>query len=209
MKDFTVLIPVFNTKPQHLYEAVYSILNQNIKQSFNILLVDDASNNYETIIAINALTKHNRVQMFALTENKGTSGALNKGHELIESEYIAIMGSDDISDRSRLSSQMAFIEKNPMVDVVGTNLFSFYDDDIERNRRFTSKHPLKPTLANTTNGWLVNHGTVIYKNQSVKDVGGYKLPGRGQDVDLWTRMAQNGKTFANIEPVLYAWRRFR
>lgn len=209
MKDFTVLIPVFNTKPQHLYEAVYSMLNQTIKRDIKILLVDDASDNCETILALDILAKHSNISLHTMAKNGGTSAALNRGHEIIDTEYIAIMGSDDISDRNRLQLQMDFIGRNPQIDVVGANLFSFYDDDIERNRRFTSKHPLRPNLSNTANGWLVNHGTVIYKNKSVQDVGGYKLPGRGQDVELWKRMIQSGKTFANIEPVLYAWRRFR
>ena len=58
-----------------------------------------------------------------------------------------------------------------------------------------------------TEGWLTNHGTVMYKNQSVKDVGGYMLAGRCQDVDLWKRMYKAGYKIRTLEPITYAWRK--
>lgn len=204
--DFTVLIPVYNTDPAHLYEAVRSIVNQNIKQDFKILIVDDGSDKIATIKAIESL-RSSRIVIRRFDENQGTSAALNKGHEIIDSEYIAIMGSDDVSHKNRLITQVEFLQSND-VDVCGTDLFSFADDDIFRRPKFKTNHPERPTLVNTKNGWLVNHGTVMYKNRAVKSVGGYDLSKRrGQDVDLWLRMAQAGKTFANIKQELYAWRR--
>jgi glycosyltransferase involved in cell wall biosynthesis len=207
MVDFTVLIPVFNTDPAHLYEAVRSILNQTIDQKFKIVVVDDGSTQISTITAINALRSSNIV-IRRLDENGGTSVALNHGHACIDSEYIAIMGSDDISDRNRLASQVDFLKKRPDIDVLGTNLFSFKDNDIYRKPTWISKHAETPSLKTSSYGFLVNHGTVMYKNKSVLDVGGYDVKfKRAQDVNLWSRMAKAGKKFANISPVLYAWRR--
>ena len=47
----------------------------------------------------------------------------------------------------------------------------------------------------------------MYKNQSVKDVGGYLLPGRYQDVDLWKRMALAEKKIRTLNVITYAWRK--
>lgn len=210
MNKLSVLIPVYNTPKAFLLEAVRSVQKQNINIPYEILLVDDGSTKEDTQIALAYLDKQDGVSIHCLGTNMGTSAALNKGHELLTTEYIAIMGSDDISDPNRFKLQMDFIAKNPTIDVVGTNLFSFYDDDIRRTPIFTSSHKAFPTLKDSDYGWLVNHGTVIYKNKSVKDVGGYDLGyRRAQDVNLWKRMAQHGKKFANIPQVLYAWRRFR
>lgn len=205
--DFNVLIPVFNTDPAHLYEAVRSILTQNIQQKFKIVIVDDGSTKASTIVAVNAL-RSSDIVIRRLDENKGTSVALNHGHEVIDSEFIAIMGADDISHRNRLINQVEFLQQQPKIDVVGTDLFSFKDNDIFRVPIWTSNHPEIPTLSNTKNGWLVNHGTVMYRNQAVKDVGGYDpAKRRAQDVDLWGRMANAGKKFYNIKQTLYAWRK--
>lgn len=213
MKDkLTVLIPVFNTEPAALLEAVNSMMNQTIGE-VPILIIDDASTDADTKAMLHYISEcFDNVDVWEAKENGGTSKALNKGHELIATEYIAIMGSDDISDPNRLKIQMEFLAKNPQIDVLGTGLFSFYDHDIRRTPLMTKMHNQYPKLTDdkhTAYGWLVNHGTVVYKNKSVKDVGGYKLPGRAQDVDLWKRMAEAGKKFANIPEVLYAWRRFK
>ena len=47
----------------------------------------------------------------------------------------------------------------------------------------------------------------MYKNQSVKDVGGYLLSGRKQDVELWKRMDKAGYKIRTLNPVAYAWRK--
>lgn len=216
MKDLTVLIPVYNTKPDHLLEAVFSMINQNINKHYKILLVDDGSKDVDTLAMLNYLANNKRgfceVDVHFMDRNGGTSAALNKGHELVSTEYIAVMGSDDITDKSRLVLQMEYLEKHPEIDVLGTQLFSFYNDDIRRTVVWTSSHPERPNtnVGDSSTLFLVNHGTVIYKNQAVKDVGGYDLGyTRGQDARLWRNMAAAGKTFANLQQVLYAWRRFR
>lgn len=205
--DFTVLIPVYNTDPAHLLEAVRSIINQTIEQKFKTVIVDDGSTQISTIKAVESL-RSSDIVIRRLDENGGTSVALNHGHACIDSEYIAVMGSNDIAHRHRLVMQVEHLQRVPNIDVLGTDLMSFRDDDIFRKGIWTSNHPEKPTLSNTANGWLVNHGTVMYKNAAVKEVGGYdpKLR-RAQDVDLWRRMAEKGKTFQNIKEVLYLWRK--
>lgn len=205
--DFTVLIPVYNTDPAHLYEAVRSIVSQSIQQKFKIVIVDDGSTNTNTIVAVNAL-RSSDIVIRRLDENGGTSVALNHGHACIDSEYIAIMGSNDVAHRNRLVMQVEHLQRNIDVDVLGTDLMSFNDQDIFRKPIWTSNHPERPTLSNTKNGWLVNHGTVMYKNAAVKEVGGYdpKIR-RGQDVNLWPRMFLAGKKFQNIKEVLYIWRK--
>jgi glycosyltransferase involved in cell wall biosynthesis len=207
MLDFTVLIPVYNTNPAHLLEAVNSVINQSIDRHYGIYIVDDGSDNLETLKMLDYL-KSRGCKVFHLTHNMGTSAALNEGHKLIQSEWIAIMGSDDISHRDRFKLQIEHLEKNLDIDVLGTNLFSYYDDDIRRVAKFTSNHDYQPDLKKTD--WLTNHGTVFYRNQKVKDAGLYNEGlRRAQDIDLWKRMYLAGNKICNLKDVLYAWRRFR
>ena len=175
-----------------------------------IIVINDGSGNNDTEKALDIINTHGNIRIEYLPYNQGTSAALNKGHELIQTEWIAIMGSDDISHRERLERQFKHLKDHPEVDVLGTNLFSFYDDDFTRKPAFISSHRYTTTLQERTEGWLTNHGTVVYRNQAVKDVGGYDITKRrAQDVDLWTRMSNAGKRIHTLPEVLYAWRRFR
>lgn len=206
--EFTLLVPVYNTSPKHLFECMQSIEEQTVGNNFPIIIIDDGPNKVETIKAIDLLARQNPAQItpLRLEINGGTSKALNAGHAVVQTEYVALTGSQDISHPQRFEKQIRFPERRRDLDVLGTQLFSFLDSDPNRTPIFTSKHPqrYKPF---PVNGWATNHGTVFYKNQSVLDVGGYVLPGRAQDIELWRRMNAAGKTIETLNEVLYAWRK--
>lgn len=204
----TVLIPVYNTPSQYLFEAVFSILNQSDKTQHTILLINDGSTNEDTLTGLRFLQEnYNNITVVTLDNNYGTSVALNKGHELVKTEYVAIMGSDDISHRNRFFEQIHHLTAKEKVDVLGTNLFMFHNDDITRKSKHTTYHTEIPNL---TRNWFINHGTVIYKQKAIEEMNGYNKDfKRGQDVELWTRMKLTGNyKFANVTDILYAWRRF-
>lgn len=207
--NFTVLIPVFNTEAPELIEALLSVLpaNQTIRQDYDVVIVNDGSTNESTLRALAFAESSLGVKVIHRETNGGTSAALNEGHAFIQTEYIALNGSSDISNRDRFRLQVEHLQVHPDIDVLGTNLYSFLNSDKTRNPIYTSSHRYTTTLKERSEGWLTNHGTVMYKNQSVKDVGGYQLPGRCQDVDLWKRMAGAGKKIHTLAAVTYAWRK--
>jgi O-antigen biosynthesis protein len=206
MIDFSVLIPVYNTRPDHLLEAFYSILNQTVTRPYKIVIIDDGSTDKGTLFMLQFLRTFPNVNVHTLPENGGTSVALNKGHELIESTYIALMGSDDISHPDRFRLQCDFLDKSE-ADVLGANCSSFYSNDIRRKLIWTSQHFPRPVRKMPH---VVNHGTLFYKNQAVKEVGGYKPElRRAQDIDIINRMIGAGKTIRNISDNLYMWRRYK
>jgi glycosyltransferase involved in cell wall biosynthesis len=207
--SFTVLIPVFNTKAPELIECVYSISknNQTIEQDYEILLVDDGSTDLQTKLALDFLQTTIGVKVITRKENGGSSAALNDGHEYIKTDWIALCDSSDISYSDRFKKQIEHLVANPDIDVLGTNLISFKNEPL-RTQLFKSTHEYIETLKRRPEGWLTNHGTVFYKRESVKKVGGYDLKlRRAQDVDLWKRMYNSGMKIRTLPDVLYAWRK--
>lgn len=205
MIDFSVLIPVFNTKAAHLQEAVNSILEQSHPSPNPIIIIDDGSSSEETLICLQEFAAYKEIQVHTLDDNYGVSYALNYGHRIVNSEYIALQGSDDISHKERFKKQCDFIERRGPIDVLGTNLMTFWDHDPKRKSIFTSKHDSIPKRP----GFIVNHGTVMYRNQAVIDVGGYDVTKRkAQDIDLFNRMIKARYKFHNLNETLYSWRRF-
>lgn len=140
--------------------------------------------------------------------NGGISAALNAGHSLVESEYVAHMDSDDVCSPARFALQIAALEQDPSIDVIGCQLFSFLSDDISRRALFTSDHPASPSLSRNERKWIVNHGTILIRQQAFVESGGYATElRRAQDIDLFARMISSGYHFANLPEVLYGWRR--
>lgn len=212
--DITVAIPVYNERPQHIMEAVYSIVNQTYDKRFRFLLVDDCSTEQDTIDIIEYLSRS--IEVIRMNENVGLSAVLNHVLEISDTEYVFRMDADDVCHRSRIADQVDFLKGHPEVDVLGTNLFGFCDTSIKRDSLFTTRHPEHPDPHVIPEGegevnrwWLVNHATVAYRKSAVLAVGGYdESLRRQQDVDLWQRMFDNGATFRNLEAVYYGWRRF-
>lgn len=206
MIDFTVLIPVYNTDPVIFQEALDSVLNQSHPSPHPIVIVNDGSSKTGTLRVLIDLQRDPRFHVINHKFNQGTSAALNTGHEYIKSEYIALQGSDDVSLPDRFKKQCAYLQTRPEVDVLGAQLMIFWDNDPKRKSVFTSKHISQPRKT----GYIVNHGTVMYKNQAVKDVGGYDVEfRRAQDINLFNRMITARKKIHNLSEVLYHWRRVK
>lgn len=200
----TAIIPVYNTPPYQLLEAIESIRWQSVEGDCRVILVDDGSKE--------ECLPFSNCEVIRFNENRGTASALNAAHQLVDTEYVAVVGSDDINHPERFHQQLSYLRRNPDTDVLGTGIYAFYDDDIFRKPIFTVTHNERPKVGDKAGNpyWLTNHGTVIYRQSAVMDVNGYdEKVGRGQDVDLWRRMYKNGAVFRNIPFVSVAWRRKR
>lgn len=92
----SVIIPVFNAE-KFLGACLESILNQTLK-GYEVLVVDDCSNDNSTIIAESFLEKFDgRLKIIYLPKNSG-SGSVprNEGLKFSRGEYIFFMDNDDL-----------------------------------------------------------------------------------------------------------------
>jgi glycosyltransferase involved in cell wall biosynthesis len=205
------IIPTYNTPIEWLEDCIASVFrslifaNKTHDFDFLLLIMDDGSNELHR-------PKHACTYRLGDT-NKGTSFALNRGHELAKewgADYVMLSGASDISHEHRLKKQLDYLKLHPDTDVLGTGLQAFRGNDHLKSI-FKFIHPEKPMsgyLKNHHKFFITNHGTTIYKLDSVLKVGGYnEAVGRGQDVDLWSRMYPAGMKIRNIQDVLYYWRR--
>lgn len=191
---------VYNGLP-YLKESVESILNQTYRDFYFLIINDgseDGSSKYlESINDERVTVLHQK--------NAGLGNALNKGIKLISTKYMARMDADDIALPQRLEKQVKFLDKNPNVGMVGTR-FAFTIDG--RNRKNGSKLPIKhdeiyKILQN--GGHAISHPTICMKTEIVKKIGGYRVPGGGQDWDFFMMFAENSR-LANINEVLQLYR---
>lgn len=112
----SVLMPVYKTDNDYLREAIQSILNQTYR-NIEFIIIDDCTS-AENIEVIEEF-RDERIKVYRNDENLGITKSLNLGIQLAKGKYVARMDADDISELDRLEKQVAFLEENSEVIVLG------------------------------------------------------------------------------------------
>jgi glycosyltransferase EpsH len=102
----SVIIPVYNVE-RYLNQCIESVINQSFSR-IEIILVNDGSTDTSTEICNQWEKKDSRIKVIH-QENKGLSGARNKGIEESSGKYLTFLDSDDWlnSDTLELTVKLA------------------------------------------------------------------------------------------------------
>ncbi len=198
----TVLMPTYNSG-RYIYESIKSILNQTFGNFEFIILNDGSTDQTEEIISI----FHDQRIVYKKKEHTGLSDTLNFGLNLVQTELVARMDSDDIADIKRLQYQFNFISNNPDCDIIGSNInvinksnqilyrLNYPENDLEIKKKL---------LVNS----VIPHAAVLMKKSVFNKVGYYSnQEGIIEDYDFWLR-SLNKLKFYNIQHYLYSYRRY-
>ena len=191
----SVLMPVYNTREDWLKEAVDSILNQTFSD-FELLVIDDKTSDENDKI----LKQYNDIRIkYIKGDKKGIAHALNKGIELAKGEYIARMDSDDISLPYRFEKQIAFLEQNPDISIVGSWFEMFPKKQLIR-------HPIFPKYIDFLRGNSIGHPTIMFRKKDFEKYDlTYVYDYACEDYELWSKAVRFIK-IANMQEVLLKYR---
>jgi glycosyltransferase involved in cell wall biosynthesis len=183
----TVLLPVYNGGA-HLPGAIDSVLAQTYRD-FELLLIDDCSS--DRSVGVIESYADPRIRLLRNERNLGQVPTLNRGLREARGEYVARLDQDDVALPERLERQVALLDSEPAVGLVGTWM-DFVDD------QGTVVWPLRDRLDDFAefvyliliNALPIAHPTVMFRRQAVLDLGGYDETVRlAEDQDLWRRFA--------------------
>jgi glycosyltransferase involved in cell wall biosynthesis len=191
---------VYNGLP-FLPSAVNSILQQTLKD-LTLLIVNDGSTDgtREFLERID----DSRVRIVN-QPNQGLGGALNVGLAMCETEFLARMDADDIALPNRIETQLRFLRQHSEVGTVGSQ-FAYLGE----NGR-TGFSPQLPCDHETIYADLLRvrhalcHATILCRTALLKQIGGYRIRGVGQDWDMMLRIGELAR-LANVDRVLYLYR---
>ena len=183
--------------PEWLEIAVESILNQTVKPSEVVLVVDGPVPD-ELDVVIKKYENNPIFKVIRLEKNMGHGEARRIGLENCSYDLVALMDSDDISVTTRFEKQIDRFKADPALDIVGGNINEFIDSvenlvgvrtvpekDLEIKQYIKKRCPM-------------NQVTVMFKRKSVNSVGGYMDWFCEEDYYLWLRMYLAKMKFANI-----------
>lgn len=205
---YSVLMSVYyKENPEFLKQSIKSMLNQTLPAD-QIVLVKDGhlTKDLEAVIEEYVNKYPSLFTIVSLKENIGLGRALDKGLEYCRNELVARMDTDDISLPDRCRLQVEAFVKDPKLSIIGTFINEFYDNpnNLVSSRKVPLKHEEIVKFIKRRSPF--NHPTVMFKKSEVLRCGGYGHLRRKQDLDLFSRMMNNGCKGANIDKSLVLFR---
>jgi glycosyltransferase involved in cell wall biosynthesis len=197
----SVLIPTYNVE-LYVEEAVRSIINQTYK-NLEIIVVDDHSTDNTYNILLKLSLEDKRVRLFRNEKNLRIAKTLNFAFQQSTGGYIARMDGDDVSLPDRIEKQLAFLNSDKNLDLVGLHLLMIDDFGKEIHvEKYMSNADKINEVAKYTNP--VPHFWIA-KRKVYDEVGPYRIP-PAEDYDFLLRAIEKGFRLSNLPEVKYLWR---
>lgn len=111
----SVIIPVYNVR-DFLKSCIDSVLCQTMR-NFELILVDDGSNDGSGDICDDYANKDNRVKVIH-TPNRGVQWARKEGLDNITGKYVTFLDSDDMLQKDTLEKNISYLENDVNLDFV-------------------------------------------------------------------------------------------
>jgi len=196
----SVIIPAYNAAA-FISETLDSVYAQTFAD-FEVIVVNDGSPDTEDLEC--ELKRYSEKLRYIKQENQGAAAARNTGITAARGEFVAFLDADDAWLPAFLEKQVDLLERTP-ADVVWADALISGDSPFA-GRTFMQ---VQPSFAEVTPENLlavrvtVLTSTVVARRQPILDVGLFDVTlRRGQDFELWLRLARRGCRFVYQEEVL-------
>lgn len=196
LNKVSVIMPTFNSA-RFIKDAVDSILFQTF-QDFEFIIIDDVSTDGTLEILSGYAQKDNRIRIIKNERYMGLIFSLNSGIRECVGEYIARMDSDDIAIRDRLEKQVAIMDANSDICVLGGALTYI---DASGNELGVVRHC---DLNGNLKGCPLLHPTVIIRRSTLIQNDFYYLEKYrfAEDYFLWLQISKKGRISAINDVVI-------
>ena len=199
---FSVSMCVYiKDNPEWFKTAVESILNQTVKPSEVVLVVDGPVN--AQLDAVITQYENNPIfRVVRLSENVGHGKARRAGLTHCRYELVALMDADDISASNRFEKQLEMFEADESLAIVGSNITEFVEEPKNIVGARVVETDDAAIKADMKARCPMNQVTVMFRKSAVDKVGGYMDWFNEEDYYLWLRMYLDGARFANLPDYL-------
>jgi glycosyltransferase involved in cell wall biosynthesis len=198
----SILIPTFN-RANYLPETIASALQQT-NRDIQVIVVDDGSTD-NTAQVVQAIADA-RVR-YIRQNHRGVSAALNTAWRAAQSEYVAMLGSDDVFLPTQIETLLRIIERDASLGFVYARAQAM--DPVGKSLpQILGSAPKFPghALASLLYGDCVCGIACLIRRDTLARVGGFdESLIANEDWDLWIRMAELAE-FAFHDEILARYR---
>lgn len=203
---FSLLITVYKgTRTAWLKRCLISVKEQDVQPS-EVVIVEDGPISAQLGQLITHWREILSILRVQLPQNLGAGGAAKAGFICCSYPWIARLDADDIAMPTRFSQQLAYLNKHPDIDVLGSHIAEFSDDEqqLQTIRSVPLKH--QDIASFMPYRCPINNSSVIFRKHSAKKAGGYEPSLTHEDYFLWFKMLKQGALFANMPEILVKFR---
>lgn len=200
MTLISCVIPMYNSS-KTILRALESIKNQTYQGKFQIIVVDDGSND-ESVFLVEKFKKDNLNLWIDLIkkENGGVSSTRNLGMKYAQGEYIAFLDSDDHWLKEKIELQF-----NVMISQQNIHLLGCTGDGVVPKRVLGSKAdeliPLEP-FGYALKSQLIT-SSVLFKREVYERIGGFDESMKyAEDMNYWLRSMEYFKCYLLNKPLV-------
>lgn len=193
--EISVILCSYN-RAKHLKNCIDSVIDQSFAD-WELVLVDDGSEDYTFEIANTYLQKHPNIR-YLKHQNKKQGYAKNAGIQASFGKYITFLDSDDAYKPNHLESRWEYMQTHSEIDLIEGGFFSeeeiFVVDYFKAGQTINlRKCVLGPTFFGKRNVFfeLKGFNNILY----------------GEDTDFWDRAAEKFQTHKLKQPETYIYTR--
>jgi glycosyltransferase involved in cell wall biosynthesis len=205
MASISVVTPCYNAE-HFIGQTIRSVLDQTY-QDFEIIVVDDGSTDGSPQIVQGFSDA--RIRLLAQS-NGGPAKARNTGVRAATGEFLAFLDADDLALPHRFASQLAILQADPHLSVVGSG-YVWIDENGAPLPWPHHSWQHAPDL-NDIASWLIDcpfvPSATMLRRQAWEDVGGFDEDLVGpEDWNFWMRLVVTGHRMTWQQEVVCLYRR--
>ncbi|HYT93648.1 MAG TPA: glycosyltransferase family 2 protein [Gemmataceae bacterium] len=190
-------IAVYNAQGT-LADTIRSVFAQTFTD-WELILADDSST--DDSLAIARSVADPRVRVLTDSVNRGQAFRHNQVTAQARGKYLARLDADDLMHPERLARQVAFLEANPQVELIGTGAYTIDEANEPLGVRGLSPPDVRP--AAVLKHSLFIHPSVMGRIEWFRRHPYDPAYVRSEDHELWCRTCQNSVFAALPEPLVF------
>lgn len=192
--EVSIIVPAFNSS-KYIREALDSVFAQTFDR-YEVIVINDGS--LDTDALEEELKRFPTKLSYIKQENRGAAAARNAGLRAARGELVAFLDADDVYVPDFLEKQIELLNRSN-ADLVFSDAMLFGDSPLAGHTFME----LQPSRGEVTSESLLSlkvtvlTSTVLARKAPIMEVGLFdESLRRGQDFDLWWRLAKAGVRFA-------------
>ncbi len=200
-KTLSIVMPVYNSDPAWLAEALDSVIAQWCGR-WELLCVDDCSSRPEPREILSDYARRDpRIKPIFLPKNGGISVAVNAGLAAVAGDYVGFLDHDDVLEPDAVAEMLYW--------AIESDADLLYSDEAVTG---ASIHAIRSIAARPafSHDYYLSHPYFVHfvcvKAALARDVGYDEAMSISADVDFVLRVIARAERIAHVPAILYRWR---